>query len=213
MSREINKQLNRQKIVRAAEQIIRQNGVEQLTMRNLSSVADVALKTPYNLFGSKTGVLIALLDEARAGLISDLESSGSGSHLVALLNSLDEIRKFFESDEAFYRAIFWEIMTSDQIEERSLAHTQIFDLVIVRINDASKAGEIFEAVNTEDLGRSLGLNLLALLGMWAGEHLTIAECIEQTKMVWMALVRMAATDEASTQIDLALRGSSAMTKD
>lgn len=195
MSREANKLKNRQKIVQAAEQIIREGGVERLTMRHLSGVAGVALKTPYNLFGSKTGVLIALLDQAREGLMSDLNQSPSGSHLLALLDSLDHTRRFFESDEPFYRAVFWEIMTSDQIDERSLAHTQIFNLVIMRIERASKDGEIIPAADANELGRRLGLTLLALLGMWAGGHLTITECIAQTKAIWAALLSVASTTD------------------
>lgn len=193
MSREANKQKNRQKILQAAEHIIREGSVEQLTMRHLSSVAGVALKTPYNLFGSKTGVLIALLDQAREGLMSNLNQSPSGPHIPALLDSLDHTRKFFESDEPFYRAVFWEIMTSHQIEERSLAHKQIFNLVTMRIDRASKHGEIISPSDSNELGRRLGLALLALLGMWAGGHLTIAECIAQTKVIWAALLRVAST--------------------
>lgn len=200
MSRESNKLKNRQKIIQAAEHIVRDGGVERLTMRNLANVAGVALKTPYNLFGSKTGVLIALLDQAREGLMSDLNQSQNGSQLVALLDSLDHTQKFFESDEPFYRAVFWEIMTSDQIEERSLAHTQIFDLVIMRIERANKDGEIIPSIDAKELGRRLGLTLLALLGMWAGGHLTIAECIAQTKAVWDALLRVASTADVTASL-------------
>lgn len=200
MSRESSKQKNRQKIVQAAEQIIREDGVDRLTMRNLAGVAGVALKTPYNLFGSKTGVLIALLDQARDGLMSDFGQGLAGSHVLRLVISLDATRGFFESDETFYRAIFWEIMTSDQIEDRSLAHSQIFGLVIIRIEHAKREGEILQTTDVDELGRRLGLSLLAFLGMWAGGHLSIAECIEQTKMVWAALMRGVSTDEVAAEI-------------
>lgn len=52
----------RQQILDAAEALIRQTGGTEFTMRILADVAQVSLATPYNFFGSKEGLLFALLE-------------------------------------------------------------------------------------------------------------------------------------------------------
>ncbi len=200
MSRQDKKQQNRRRIAEAAEQIIREQGVERMTMRQLADVAGVALKTPYNLFGSKTAVLISLMGEAMDYLIADLGQSADGSVLTGFGSSLDQIREFFLSDEAYYRVIFWEIMTSDQPEARALAHTQIIDLITARLEQAIEGGELSAEANPNVLGRQLGLNFLALLGIWASGHVTISEVMDQTKAVWASLLSKDATPAAAEDV-------------
>ncbi len=62
--REEAKAENRDRILTAAAKIIRQEGFERLTMRHLAESADVSLRTPYNLIGSKTQILLGLLEGA-----------------------------------------------------------------------------------------------------------------------------------------------------
>ena len=95
--REEAKEFNRARIRAAAEEIIRAEGMEKLTMRRLAEQADVSLRTPYNLFGSKTDVLISLMEEAEF----ELSPLGAGDEKLTiieqLLGSLDRIEAFFEN--------------------------------------------------------------------------------------------------------------------
>ncbi|MEM6914298.1 MAG: TetR/AcrR family transcriptional regulator, partial [Pseudomonadota bacterium] len=116
---------NRQRIAHAAEQIIREHGVGGLTMRRLADAANVALKTPYNLYGSKTAVLIALLEAATAPLIADLDGEEGGSMLLKLIDILHKTGETFAADESYFRDIFWEVMTSDHPEPRPAPHERI----------------------------------------------------------------------------------------
>ncbi len=97
MSRLDSMERNRDRITRAAETIIRSDGVAKLTMRRLAREAGVALKTPYNLFESKAGVLIALLSTAIESLIEDLGPDDKGGAIADLAESLEEIREFFST--------------------------------------------------------------------------------------------------------------------
>ena len=58
--RERRKLERRERILAAAQELIRATGSLGLSMRALALKAEVSLATPYNLFGSKGAVLHAL---------------------------------------------------------------------------------------------------------------------------------------------------------
>lgn len=178
----------RERVENAADSIIRNEGVEKLTMRRLAQEADVALKTPYNLFGSKTGVLIALLDRATSALVEKLLADSSALVLKQTFNALSTLERFYTADEAYYRMIFWAVMTSEHPDERAAAHANIVDLVSAKIAEAHAAKELRAQTDIALLGEQLGLNLLANLGSWAGGHLSMRDTIKHTTTVWHALL-------------------------
>lgn len=181
------------RILAAATAIIRDQGVGALTMRGLADSAKVALKTPYNVFGSKTGVLIALLDRVNTDLLNDLDMADDQHVLVGLIATLDQIRRFYARDEAYCRGIFWEIMISDHPEAKSAAHANIIAIVTERMQAAHAAGELADGADPVALGTQLGLNLLATMGMWAGGQLSIADTMAHTRLMWVAVLLTAAS--------------------
>lgn len=97
---------NSERILRAAREIIRENGDFDLPMRQLANRAQVSLRTPYELFGSKVGLIRAILkqDEANFG------------RLVKTVRGADRFETFFKANKAgiaffarnqpFYRALY-----------------------------------------------------------------------------------------------------------
>jgi AcrR family transcriptional regulator len=63
--REAGKAERRERIISAARLLIRETGNAGLSMRVLASKAGVSLATPYNLFGSKRAIVLALLQDVR----------------------------------------------------------------------------------------------------------------------------------------------------
>jgi AcrR family transcriptional regulator len=63
--REAGKAERRQRIIRAARELICETGNAGLSMRVLAARAGVSLATPYNLFGSKRAIVLALLQDVR----------------------------------------------------------------------------------------------------------------------------------------------------
>lgn len=184
--REEAKEFNRARIRAAAEEIIRTEGMEKLTMRRLAEQADVSLRTPYNLFGSKTDVLISLMEEAEF----ELSPLGAGDESLTiieqLLGSLDRIEAFFESDEEYFRGIYASIMASDHPEARETAVSRSVGLACVRLQQAADNGELTPATDTNALGRHLAIQLLAVLGMWGSGFFSNRESIAQVRQSWCA---------------------------
>jgi AcrR family transcriptional regulator len=63
--REAGKAERRQRIIQAARELISETGNAGLSMRVLAARAGVSLATPYNLFGSKRAIVLAILQDVR----------------------------------------------------------------------------------------------------------------------------------------------------
>lgn len=184
--REEAKAFNRARICAAAEDIIRREGIAQLSMRRLADEAGVSLRTPYNLFGSKTDVLIAVLDDAQLQLAPLGASAGQGSAIDQLFRALARTEAFFASDEEYYRGIYHAIMTSDHPEAREAGVARAITTAQLLMARAMERGELAAQTDSAALGRHLAIQLLAVLGMWGSGFFPNRESIAQVRRGWLA---------------------------
>lgn len=184
--REDAKEFNRARIRAAAEGIIRAEGIAQLSMRRLADEAGVSLRTPYNLFGSKTDVLIALLDEAQLRLAPLGAAAGQGSAIDHLFEALARTEAFFASDEEYYRGIYHAIMTSDHPEAREAGVARAIATAKLLTARAVERGELAPHTDSAALGHHLAIQLLAVLGMWGSGFFSNRESIAQVRRGWLA---------------------------
>lgn len=110
--REENKELKRDKIISAAKEIISSEGLDKLTMRYLADYAGVSSRTPYNLFESKTDILVAIIMDAMKPLKLSIFKSNDQLLIEQTLNIPNILRDFCKTDHDFYRDIIWGIMLS-----------------------------------------------------------------------------------------------------
>lgn len=203
--REEAKAFNRARICAAAQEIIRREGMDKLTMRRLAEQAGVSLRTPYNLFGSKTDVLIALLEEAEFHLSPLAAVEAAGSAVDQLLDALARIETFFAKDEEYYRGIYDAIMTSDHPEARSAGVTRAIATTQSLAAQATAQGELAPTTDSMALGRHLAIQLLAVLGMWGAGLLSNRESIAQIRRGWLAELLLHAGDTARSALVAAYR--------
>jgi len=196
VKRETAKDMNRAKIRAAAETIIRNEGMDKLTMRRLAVEAGVSLRTPYNLFGSKTDVLVALLDGAKFDPFQNSPDREARSPLETLLGTLDQVERFFGSDEDYYRVVFREIMVSDHPEARIAAVDNVLAIGQVFIVQGVKAGELEQHTDAFELGRHLGIQLTAVMGMWASGFFSNSESMRQVRRGWIGVLLNHCTESA-----------------
>ena len=183
--REEAKAENRDRILAAAAKIIRQEGFERLTMRHLAESADVSLRTPYNLIGSKTQILLGLLEGA--GL--EVSTTGRGtdlSPLGELFVLLNKVESFFGSDALFYRDIYGQLMASNEQEVKEGRVSQIAQICLHLLSEAVGRGELRKETDPEALGRFLANQLVAFLGMWGAGFFDHRACIAQVRGTWAA---------------------------
>jgi len=106
--REQAKAERRLRIMAAARDLIRETGDTNLSMRTIAKRAKVSLATPYNLFGSKRAVVLAVLEDERdfAERFASLRPVNSIDHLF---QALALAVGYYTDDPDFYLTL-WKAM-------------------------------------------------------------------------------------------------------
>lgn len=96
------------RLLAAARELINETGNFEFTMRALASRAVVSLREPYQIFGSKVGIVRALLKGDQANLVSRTKIlPDANEHPIEFLFArLHTGTQFCEENEPFYRALF-----------------------------------------------------------------------------------------------------------
>jgi len=164
--REENKEVNRRRILAAARALIQEGGLDALQMRTLAERAKVSSRTPYNLFGSKTAVLIGLLDAPLDQLVGVVPAKQAV--LAQVFETLERAYKLYAPQQDYYRNIYWGVMTSDQAEAREVTLERACRVLAMLLQRAIDAGELAK-VDAKGLAEHLVLLGLGLLGLWASK--------------------------------------------
>lgn len=199
--REQNKEVNRRKILDAAKALMQEGGLEALSMRALAERACVSSRTPYNLFGSKTALLIGLLDAPLAQLQGVAPSSGSV--LMTLLDMLEPAYQAYAPELDYYRHIYWGIMSSDQPEARAGELARIRQMLEPVLALAIEMGELVD-VDAKALAHHLVLLGLGLLGLWASNLIDGPELLGHMRQALGRGLQAHANEALRAQIDVAL---------
>jgi len=149
----------RGRILDAAAVLIRETGGTDFTMVSVADKAEVSPATPYNLFGSKNGVLYALLnrslDEVFAGAVRF-----TASPLEHPVEAGDIAADLFARDPVFYRPLFLVLLgVRDEIHrprfmERSLDYWK------------HALEGVGGALDADDLARALLVHFAGVLELW-----------------------------------------------
>jgi AcrR family transcriptional regulator len=94
------------RIVEIAERLLRESGGAAFSMRALASSANISLKTAYNLFGSKQGVMLQIFRAEQARFAQELSQAEAEDKLDEVFLRLELATRHFRQNEEFYRYIF-----------------------------------------------------------------------------------------------------------
>ena len=183
--REDNKAEKRSRIIAAAKEIIATEGIEHCTMRYLAEVADVSPRTAYNLFESKTDILVAILLEGFQPVLALTEEEDTGLVVESLLNQLKSIPGDFGPQQEFFRGIHWAIMRSDDMPSKTKARQTLEMLIARRVEQIHEQGELHPDCDIPALTRHLSVLVPAILGMWADSQLSLEEALSHTRYSWI----------------------------
>ncbi len=119
--RAAGKARRRLQIIEAARDLIRETGNAGLSMRALAARAGVSLATPYNLFGSKRAIILAVLEDVRAWR-QRFSTLPSTDPLERIFSAVDLTAEFYVADRDFYKVLWAAVFdVSDQLR------TEIFN--------------------------------------------------------------------------------------
>lgn len=200
-NRERNKDFNRRKILASARHLLLVGGLDALSMRALAEHAQVSSRTPYNLFGSKTDVLMGLLDEPLHQMIAALPLVPPSSIILGSFSLLDRAYGLYAPEIDYYREIYWGVMSSEHHSAREKYLERAQQWILPLLAQARGAGELISSTDIEVLARHITLTLIGFLGLWASGLINGADLILQFKQ---ALV-FCFFYNSSEQVQLALK--------
>lgn len=96
----------RQQMLDAAETLIRQTGGTDFSMVALARAAEVSPATPYNTFGSKEGLLFALLSRTLQTFLQEALHSPSDDPIEQVLDAADQAVTILLRDPALLRPLY-----------------------------------------------------------------------------------------------------------
>ncbi len=164
--REKRKLERRERILAAAQELIRETGSVGLSMRALASKAEVSLATPYNLFGSKGAVLAELGLAVLKKLEHKMEELCSRDPIEDLLHIAELGANTYASDPRFYRTLMAVLTAS----ARGL-HDDAISGGSVRlwqrpVEAGIRAGLLRADADSEFVARDLVITFLGVLDLW-----------------------------------------------
>lgn len=169
--REKQKEARREQILDAARKLIRATGGTDFSMRRLAEEANVSLVTPYNLFGSKSGVLYSLLNDSLEWLDQFAESKPSAKPVDAVLELAGIATDIYARDASFYRPLLQFLLGVRDLEHRS----RLFEQSLVRwkraIDATIEGGLLPDRVEKTLLARQLMIAFIGTVELWIHEEL------------------------------------------
>jgi AcrR family transcriptional regulator len=164
--REAGKQERRQRIIQAAREMFRESGDASLSMRDLAARAGVSLATPYNLFGSKHAIVVAVLGDAR-DYLERFAALRSADPIATIFAALDLALDYYQGDPKFYKTL-WAALFKTTNEMRS----DIFNLRreafwVGLVSDAIGAGALCATIDPRIIVTQLDLILRCAMHGWA----------------------------------------------
>jgi AcrR family transcriptional regulator len=164
--REKRKLERRERILAAAQELIRATGSLGLSMRALATKAEVSLATPYNLFGSKGAMLHELRLSVLEKLQHEMDQLRSSDPLDDLLHIAELGAGTYASDPRFYRILMGALMASNiGIHDGDLAGGSV-TLWQRPVEAAIRAGLLRADADARFVARDLVISFLGVLDLW-----------------------------------------------
>ena len=175
------KEERRQKILDAAEHLIRESGSTHFTMLDLAKQANISPTTPYNLFGSKGAVLYTLLNRALDDLILGGEANeASGSPIEAAVHSMTRAADLFIGDPALFRPLYKFQLGENALMDRPHYMQRVLVMWRRSVDGLLTAGYLAEhpsgaKIGRDDFALALLTHSIGVLDLWVQEELQDAE--------------------------------------
>lgn len=163
--REAGKAERRRQIIQAARDLIRETGNAGLSMRGLAARAGVSLATPYNLFGSKRAIVVAVLQDVREyrERFATLRVADPVERIFA---ALDMAIAFYVGDPEFYRTVWAAVLDVSDGVRGEILNPQRDAFWRGLVDDAFYGGAIADDIDPAVLLRQLEAILRSVMFDW-----------------------------------------------
>lgn len=197
MLRERQKESRRQRIMDAAEALIRESGTTDFSMLTLAERAGVSPATPYNLLGSKAGVLYGLLNRVMDRVVADGRDAGrSEDPYLYVLQLAGAVAESFAEDPVFYQPLYRFLLGVSDPVNRPAYMDRGLEYWKFAVGGLHEAGRLPPEIDRDELARELEIHFVGVLDLWVQDELDGAAFQAQT-VYGAALLLMSVADEAA----------------
>jgi AcrR family transcriptional regulator len=200
--REEGKEDRRRRIVAAARELLKETGDTGLSMRAIAARANVSLATPYNLFGSKRGVVMAVLEDARE--FQEKFSTLKGlSAVERIFKALSITFSYHVQDPDFYRTLWSSLLDArggDAELRAEIITPQNSQFWRALLDEARADGAIAADIDMDLLQEALGARFAAVMLGWIMGSSTVDELEPAACFAYASTLCASASDSFRPQI-------------
>jgi len=190
------KQIRQQRLLEAAASLIRTSGGTEFSMLALAEAAGMSPATPYNLLGSKVGVLWALLNYSLDKIqdkLSLLRAPNDPFERVVLAAALGA--ELFTAESDFYRPLYRFLVGCGDPVHRPQFMDRALAFWMHATELLNQRGYLQAPIDQVEMSRELEIHFLGVLDLWVQHELDDDEF--QAQIVFgTALLLLAVADEA-----------------
>jgi len=156
----------RERILDAARRLIRGSAGTGFSMRALAEESEVSLVTPYNLFGSKGGVLYALLNASLDKVDHATHTFRSSDPIERVLEVAGVAADVYARDPAFYRPLMQFLLGVREVTHRPRFVARSLALWNRTVQAAVRHRLLAANAAVGPLARQLMINFAGVLELW-----------------------------------------------
>jgi AcrR family transcriptional regulator len=194
--RERSKAERRSRIVRAARDLIRETGNTDLSMRIIAQRANVSFATPYNLFGSKHAVVLAVFEDEQ-DFTERFGRLKAKNAIERILKAHDLAMGYLIEDPEFYRPLWKALLNSQGDDTTGLATPKRLErnrtAWLSLLGAAQDEGLLDPVVTADALERILSSLASGSMLAWATGVLPTARVLPLTGLGYALALRGAST--------------------
>lgn len=189
---------NSRRILGVARTFVESIGLEELSMRRLASEADVSVRTLYNLFGDKSGLIAAFLRyslDATVGAVNEISETDPIERIwKAVMISVELTADYVP------KAVVAAALSDDQLYEQ-LDHRSRGRVVMAReIRSATKAGALCTDVPVDVLVGHGEMLYRESMRRWAAGEIDNRELCASVLHAFDVILLAVASPEARTRL-------------
>jgi AcrR family transcriptional regulator len=195
--REIGKDERRRRIIQAAREMIRETGSTGLSMRALAARAGLSLATPYNLFGSRGAIILAVLEDVREYQARFARFRGADP-IEQIFAAVDMAVEYYLADPPFYKTLWREVFAASGEVRTALYNPQRAAFWQHMVDEASTNRAIRAEVNPKLLLHHLDYQFRSVMLDWVAGDLP-PEALGPTIRLGYALILAGAANEEARE--------------
>jgi AcrR family transcriptional regulator len=179
--REKQKNERCQRILDAAEALIRGTASIDFTMRQLAAAAEVSLATPFNLFGSKEGLLYALLTRSLDDIIVTGLRFREPDPMTHVIEAGENAVRAFLDDPDFLRPLYQVLLSVSHPAYRPDFMARTFAYWHAAARTIPQADDIPAKYVTDAVASALMAHFIGLLELWVHRDVDDRQFLHRAK--------------------------------